>query len=67
MPQFRWITPALAGQWCLTRSEALCDAVASGQAVLSPDTDDLIVLLRFATIEQRSPDPGCSDEAIVTG
>ncbi len=54
MSQFRWVSKAIAGQWLSTRGEAMCDALAWGQAAINRGPGAIIVLKGFAKIQQRA-------------
>ena len=53
MTQYRWITSALVGPWCLTKVAAMSDALNRGQASLNPGNDELAILRTYATLERH--------------
>ena len=53
MTQYRWITSALVGPWCLTKVAAMSDALSRGQAFSNPGNDTLATLRTYATLERR--------------
>ena len=52
MARYRYVTPAVHGRWCITREEALADALRARQARGVPWDVSAIELLEYTRLQE---------------